>query len=190
MNHSKVISRRVCVRMSLPESGLIRSCARAHWRPGVDLSARGAVPWRVIVVQLVVVAGIITFFSLYLPHRTRVQAQRAVVDREQKINDFFRNTVKDDLDHEVSVPVDGEIVKRHPQVLTANLSPQDVESQLGAPGVSTTDFRGGEHLTWIGTANKLVASFDDGRLYCLTLENRATGHGVMVYQAPDAWHPY
>lgn len=152
--------------------------------------ASGGAPWRVIVVQLVLIAGVITFFSLYLPHRARVLARRAVADREQKINDLFGNAVKDDLDHEVSVPLNGEIEKRHPQVLTAVLSPQEVETQLGAPENSTTDFRGGEHLTWEGTAHKLVASFDKGRLYCLALEDRATGHGVMVYQTPEAWHPY
>lgn len=154
------------------------------------MNARGGVPWRVIVVQFVLVAGVVTFFSLYLPHRTRVLAERALADREQKINDVFRNAVKEDLDHEVSVPLNGKIEKRHPQILTAALSPQDVETQLGVPGNSTTDFRGGEHLTWVGTTHKLVAAFDKGRLYCLALEGRATGHGVMVCQTPETWRPY
>ncbi len=176
--------------MSPLDSGSTRSRAGVAGRRGIDLSARGAVPWRVIFVQLVLIAGVITFFSLYLPRRTRALAQREVAGREQKITEFFRSAVKDDSSLEVSVPVDGEVEKRHAQVLTVNLSPQDVQSQLGAAGVSTTDYRGGEHLTWIGTAHKLVASFDDGKLYCLTLEDRATGHGVMVYQTPEAWHPY
>ncbi len=177
-------------RISPRGSGSIRSSASTCGRRDTDWRDRGAVPWRVIVVQFLLIAGVITFFSFYLPHRTRAMAQRAVADREEKINEFFRNTVKEDLDHEVSVPVNGETEKRHPQVLTTILSPQDVQLQLGAAGVSTTDFRGGEHLTWVGTAHKLVASFNDGKLYCLTLEDRATGHGVMVYETPEAWHPY
>ncbi len=155
-----------------------------------NFSSGGGAPWRVIGVQLVFIVGLIVFFTLYLPHRARVLAQRAVINREQKINDFFHKSVVVDSTLQISVPIDGEVVTRHPQKLIGSLSPQGVESQLGAPTISTTDFRGGEHLTWMGTTHKLVASFTNGSLYCLTLEDRTTGHGVMVYQSPDSWHPY
>jgi hypothetical protein len=65
-----------------------------------------------------------------------------------------------------------------------------LETRLGVPDATTTDFRGGQHLLWLGTAHKLEASFDAGRLYSLALEDRATRRGVLVFQSPDLWHPY
>ena len=86
-------------------------------------------------------------------------------------------------------PLDGAIVKRHPQRLRSTFSPQEAESTLGVPDATTTDFGGGQHLTWLGTTHKLEASFNAGRLYCLALEDRATGHGVLVYDSPERGIP-
>ena len=46
-----------------------------------------------------------------------------------------------------------------------------------------TDFRGGQHLTWIGTRHKLAASFNKGRLYALTFTDLTTGHGMQVFES-------
>jgi hypothetical protein len=142
------------------------------------------------VTQILILTGIVAFYKLYLPLYTRDLAERAAAARERKINAFFQDAVVEDSAQEISVPLEGVIVKRHPQRLRAIFSPHEVESTLGAPNTTTTDFGGGQHLTWLGTAHKLTASFHLGRLYSLTLEDRATGHGAMVYESPQWWHPY
>jgi hypothetical protein len=150
----------------------------------------GRVPWRIILIQAAILAGLVAFFKVYLPHFERERAARAAAERERRIEAFFPKAVVEDTTHEVAVPLDGAIVKRHPQRLRATLSVEDVEAQLGAPDVSTTDFRGGQHLTWIGATHKILGSFNAGRLYCLTYEDRSSGHGVMVYDSIWSWHPY
>jgi hypothetical protein len=150
----------------------------------------GRFPWRIILIQVLVLTGLVAFFTLYLPYYHRQIAIREAATREAKITALFQNSVVQDTTQQIFVPLDGTIVKRYPQKLRLELSPQEVENSLGIPTRSTTDFRGGQHLTWIGTGHKLEASFNAGRLYCLTLEDRSTGHGVMVFASPTSWHPY
>jgi hypothetical protein len=154
------------------------------------VSFTGRAPWRVIVIQLLILVGLAVFFKFYLPHRARASAKQEAVTREQKLTTFFQDSVETDSTHEISVPLGGAIVKRHPQKLRLTFSPQQAESALGVPTSVTTDFRGGQHLIWTGTAHQLEASFDAGHLYCLGLEDRATGHGVLVYESFQLWHPY
>ena len=153
-------------------------------------SSSGRVPWRIIVVQALILIGLVGFFKLYLPRRARAMAASAAVTREQKIMTLFQQSVVEDTTHEIPVPVEGSIVKRHPQSLRVALSQQDVENALGVPDVATTDFRGGQHLKWLGTTHVLEASFDAGHLYCLNLQDRSTSHGVLVYESIWSWHPY
>ena len=150
----------------------------------------GGASWRLIVIQVLVLSGLLIFFKFYLPHRERNLAGTAVATREQKINSFFQDSVVEDSAREFSVPLDGAMVKRHPQKLRTTYSPDEVESTLGIPDTSMIDFRGGQHLTWIGTSHKLEAAFTAGRLYCLTMEDLATHHGVQVYDSDDLWRPY
>ena len=150
----------------------------------------GRAPWRFITIQAILLGGLLAFFTLFLPYYHRQSADREAGQREQRINALFENAVEQDTRQQISVPLDGAIVKRYPQKLRLALSPQEVENSLGIPARATTDFRGGQHLTWFGTSHKLEASFNAGRLYCLTLEDRLTGHGVMVYASPTSWHPY
>ncbi len=150
----------------------------------------GRVPWRVIIIQAALLAALGVFFKFYLPYHARHAVERETAAREARIQALFENAVEQDTRQQIDVPLNGEIVKRYPQRLRIALSPQEVEDSLGIPAKSTTDFRGGQHLTWFGTTHRLEASFDGGRLYCLTLEDRATGHGVMVFASPTSWHPY
>jgi hypothetical protein len=153
-------------------------------------SSLGRASWRTIVIQLLLLLGLVVFFKLYLPRHQRDLAARAAATREQKITTVFHDAVVEESTREISVPLAGAIVKRHPQRLRTRFSPQEAESTLGVPRAATVDFRGGQHLTWLGTAHKLEASFDAGRLYCLSFEECATGHGVLVYESADQWHPY
>ena len=159
-------------------------------KAGLRPSDYGRVPWRIVLIQLAVLVGLLTFFKFYLPHRERAQVIQAVADREQKMENFFQGAVVEDTTHEVSVPLNGAVEKRHPQRLRATPQLEEVEGLLGAPDQSTTDFRGGQHLTWIGSAHKLEAAFNAGRLYCLSYEDRKTGQGVMVFESIWSWHPY
>lgn len=143
-----------------------------------------------MVIQSLLLLGLVAFFKFYLPHRARQTAVRDVAAREQKINALFQDSVEQDSMQEISVPVDGAMEKRYPQKLRVPLSLQEAESALGIPDTNTTDFQGGQHLTWTGTAHKLEASFMAGRLYCLALEDRSTGHGAMVFQSYQSWRPY
>jgi len=150
----------------------------------------GRARWRIILIQLAIVLGLVVLFRWYFPHRAQEMAARAAATREEKINAFFQDSVLEESKREISVPLEGAIVKRHPWRLRRVFSPREATSTLGAPDATNLDFRGGQHLTWIGTDHKLEASFDAGRLYCLTLENRASGHGMIVYESLTSWHPY
>jgi hypothetical protein len=154
------------------------------------ISTSGRAPWRVILIQVVVLLGLVAFYKLYLPHRERELATERTTARERAIQALFRSAVIEDSIQEVQVPLDGELVKRHPQRLRDDFSQQDAEAQLGVPDSATTDFRGGQHLRWLGTTHQLEASFNAGHLYCLQLQDRTTGHGAMVFDSFVAWHPY
>jgi hypothetical protein len=153
-------------------------------------SSLGRAPWRVIAIQLAILLGLLVLYKVYIPYHQRDLARRTTADRERRIGALFQDSVVEDSTREIAVPLDGAIMQRHPQKLRTVFSPAEVESSLGVPDISTTDFAGGQHLTWLGTAHKLQASFVAGRLYCLSLEDRATGHGALVYRDPLQWHPY
>jgi len=150
----------------------------------------GRAPYRFMAIQLLLLCGLLVFYRFCLPHLMRNSAEQTAAARERKINTLFLSWVVEDATREVAVPLGGEIVKRHPWKLRVTLSPQEAETDLGIPTTSTTDFRGGQHLTWLGTGHKLTASFNAGRLYSLTWEDRATGHGEMVYESPTSWRPF
>ena len=90
---------------------------------------------------------------------------------------------------QIDVPLNGAIVKRHPQRLHRAVSSEEVEANLGAPDATATGFNGDQPLTWVGATHKLDAFFTSGRLYALSLENRASGHSVTVNEPMDLWGP-
>lgn len=151
----------------------------------------GRVHWRFIAIQAAILLVLVGFFKFYLPRETRRAEKRNTAVREQKILAFFQDSVEKDSTRELNkAPTEGAESPLYPERLRTTFSPQDAESALGVPNTMTTDFRGGEHLTWIGTAHRLEAAFNAGRLYCLTLQDRATGHGVLVYESYDQFHPF
>ena len=145
---------------------------------------------RIFLLQLLVVAAVVTGFRLYFRHQREETERQAPAVREKKIEAMFQAWVIEDPTRDVSVSIDAKIVQRHPQKLSAILSPAEVEAALGVPSASTTDFRGGQHLTWTGTTHELKASFNAGCLYCLDLKDRTTGHGAWVYDSYALWRPY
>ncbi len=143
----------------------------------------GSVRARVILVQVVIFAGLIAYFKILLPTIEKARAAAEVAKREEKITSFVQSVVVEAGVQEAEASAkDGEASARARRLrITPSVS--EVQQALGAPDQTMTDFRGGQHLTWIGTRHKLEVSFDKGRLYALMLSDLATGHGMTVYES-------
>jgi len=145
---------------------------------------------KVIVAQVVIVAGVVLWLRIYIPRLEKARASAAVVARERKIETFYQSMVVEDESREVAAPeakADGPV---HPLRLRSIAPVAEVEQALGVPDSQQRDFRGGLHLTWTGTHHTFEASFNSGRLYCLTITDRRTGHGAMVFESSLYWHPF
>ena len=154
------------------------------------ISDSGGMPKRVIVIQLVIIAGLFAFIKIYLPRMEKTKAAARLDERESRIKEFFKSVVVDASGRSVAPPSANGNMPSHPQTLRSTPSMQDVEQALGAPDTSSTDFRGGLHLTWTGTLHRLEGSFNRGRLYCLTLTNLRTGHGESVFESSASWQSF
>ena len=151
-------------------------------------SDRGAVSKRLMAIQLAILASLAAFYFLYLPYRTKSQAEAEAQQRELKIEALLESLVVEDTHSEVEVPgTDGKV---HPQRLNRTPPVDEVVQDLGLPDRRTADFRGGLHITWTGATHSLEASFDHGRLYCLRHEDLRTGHGALVFESSAAWRPF
>ena len=145
---------------------------------------------KLIVPGVLIVAGLIAWFEIYLPRAQRADAVAEASERERKIGNFFRWAVIEDTKREAPVSGNSGDQRVHPQRLRQMPSLREVNQTLGAPTTSTTDVRGGLHVTWTGTRHDLEASFNQGRLYCLKFQDRRTGHGTIVFESSSNWHPY
>ncbi|HEV2492262.1 MAG TPA: hypothetical protein VG204_04230 [Terriglobia bacterium] len=144
---------------------------------------------RIILVQLAIVAGLIAWYKIYVPRLERARAAAEAQERAQRIAAFVPAMVVEDTSREVEVPGSGG-EKRHPQKLRSTPTVEEVEHALGAPDGRVTDFAGGLHLTWMSDRQKLEASFNHDRLYCLRIEERSTGHGALVFESSWSWQPF
>jgi len=88
------------------------------------------------------------------------------------------------------VPTVDGVRRVRPQRLRITPAVGDVQQALGVPDQSMTDFRGGQHLTWLGTRHQLEAAFDKEHLYAVTLTDRQTGHGMTVYESSAHYRPF
>jgi hypothetical protein len=154
----------------------------------MKLSERGAVPKRLMAIQFAILASLVAFYFLYLPYRTKSEAKADAQEREQNIEALFQSLVVEDTHSEVEATEAGG--KVHPQRLNRLPAVGEFVQTLGLPDRRTTDFRGGLHITWTGTAHSLEAAFDGGRLYCLRREDLRTGHGALVFESSAAWRPF
>lgn len=154
-------------------------------------SNSGAVRTKVIIAQLVIFGGLIAWFKIYLPHLEKERKATEALERDRRIESFFRWAVVEDRSQTVDLPEEiGGDKRVHPQKLRKYPSLQETEQALGAPGGRTIDVGGGLHVTWSGNSHSLEASFDKGRLYCLKFEDRRTGHGSSVFESSSSWHPF
>jgi hypothetical protein len=141
---------------------------------------------RVILTQVGIVAGLILFYTLALPGIRKAREAAVTEDREQRIMAFV---------HSVAVEVGGAEENSgtgyaRPEHLRVTPQVGEVEQELGAPQQSLNEFLGGQHVTWIGTRHKLVASFTKGRLYAVTLTDLKTGHGMQVFESSAQWRTF
>jgi hypothetical protein len=154
------------------------------------LSGSGNSWRRVILIQLVIVAGLVGWLKIYLPRMQRAKAASEAAECERRIETLYQFLVVDDLNRQIEAPDASGEKHAHPQNLRSTPSVREVEQALGLPGMVTGDFRGGQHLTWTGTNHRLEASFSGGRLYCLRREDLRTGHGIMVFESSWHWRPF
>jgi len=154
------------------------------------LSGAGTAFAKVVVAQVAIVAGLVLWLKVCMPRVEKARAAAAVAAREQRIEAFYVSIAVEDTSREIPPQQAKFGSPTHPLRLRSQSPVDEVEQVLGAPGSQRRDFRGGVHLTWTGTRHTLEASFNDGRLYCLVLTDRQTGHGAMVFQSSVYFHPF
>jgi len=145
---------------------------------------------KVIVAQVVILAAVAVWLKVCIPRMEKARATAEVVLREKKIETFYQSIVVEDTSRKLAPQQEKLNGPAHPLRLGTSAPVDEVEQALGAPESQQRDFRGGMHLTWTGTRHTLEASFNDGRLYCLTITDRRTGHGAMVFESSLYWHPF
>jgi len=153
-------------------------------------SEHGAVSKRLMAIQFAILAGLAAFYFLYLPYRTKSQASEEAEERELKIEALYESLVVEDASRDVDLPGTGGRARVHPQKLNRLPAVDEVLQSLGVPDRRNTDFQGGLHMSWTGTAHSLEAAFAHGLLYCLRREDLRSGHGALVFESSAAWHPF
>ena len=150
----------------------------------------GSVRTRVILVQAAIVVGVIAWYKFFLPGIQKERAAAEAARREQKIEALVQSMLIEAAGRENDAPATPGSTRHRPQRLRFMPPVDEVEQELGAPDTSMTDFRGGQHLTWVGTRHSLELSFDKGRLYALTLTDRQSGHGMQVFESAVQWRAF
>ena len=150
----------------------------------------GSLRTRTIIIQVAIFAAVILWLTLALPKIQKERAAAELARREQKIESFVQSAVVEAGDEEIAVPTVEGVRRVRPQRLRITPAVGEVQQALGAPDRSMTDFRGGQHLIWIGTRHQLEASFAKGRLFAVTLTDRQTGHGMTVYESSAQYRPF
>ncbi len=145
---------------------------------------------RVILIQGLILVGVIAWFVIFLPRIEKERAAARVAERETKITAFLQSMLIEVGGPDDEPPAKGGGVPAHPQRLKTSASRDEVEGMLGAPDTTYTDFRGGQHLTWVGTRHRLEVVFDKGNLYALTYTDLQTGHGATVFESSAQWSPF
>ncbi|MCJ7504344.1 MAG: hypothetical protein MUP80_14980 [Acidobacteriia bacterium] len=150
----------------------------------------GSLRTRTIIIQVAIFAGVILWLTLALPKIQKERAAAELARGEQKIESFVQSAVVAAGGEEIAVSTVEGARRVRPQRLRITPAVGDVQQALGAPDRSMTDFRGGQHLTWLGTRHQLEASFAKGRLYAVTLTDLQTGHGITVYESSAQFRPF
>lgn len=141
---------------------------------------------RVILIQAAIFIGLVVYFKVALPRIEKSRAAARTAAREQAVQEFFQS---------VTAEVGGEATDAGAKVAIARRlihqpDVSEVQGRLGAPDQSMPDFAGAQHLTWIGKEHKLLASFNKGQLYALTISDLAGAHGERVYETSAQYQKF
>ena len=148
------------------------------------VSSNSGASWsRIILIQLIIVAGLGLYLLFYLPGAAKRRAAAQAAGRERRIQTFARTMLVPDPAREISASGPDDESLSHPEKLLQAEPVDQVQQALGAPTSENADVNGGQHLTWTGTRHQLQAAFNKGVLYNVTYSNIATGHGVSVYES-------
>ena len=153
-------------------------------------SSSGSAVTKAIIIQVVIVVCLAAWFGLVFPLLRRSGAASQAAKREVRIEELFHSMVIDDPRRAVQTPDATGESQTYAQRLRMFPSMDEVKQTVGAPDSFSGDFRGGVHLIWTGTAHRLEASFNHGRLYCLRREDLHTGHGELVFESSENWQAF
>ncbi|HEV2352338.1 MAG TPA: hypothetical protein VG028_21090 [Terriglobia bacterium] len=141
-----------------------------------------------IAIQLGIAALLVAWFTLGLPRLQREWAAEETAKKEGRIQSLIQSLVAEDPARDL--PAGSAAGYAHPQRLVSTPSEDEVKQALGPIDGLSGDFRGGVHLIWTGTNHKLEASFTQGRLYCLRVEDVHSGHGELVFESSMNWQAF
>ena len=143
---------------------------------------------KVILVQAVIILGLVAYFKVALPMLEKGRMTARISAREQAIGTFFQSVTTQVGSADAQDAGGSEAVGALQLRITPDAT--EVQRQLGAPDQSMTDFAGAQHLTWNGNVRKLVASFNKGQLYALTISDLAGEHGERVLQTSAQYQKF
>jgi hypothetical protein len=143
---------------------------------------------KAILIQAVIVAGVVACFRVALPRIEKARMAARIAGREQAIHAFLQSVT---AQVGISDAQEGGAGKAG-SALRLRITPDvaEVQRRLGAPDQSMTDFAGAQHLTWFGKGQKLLASFNRGQLYALTISDLAGEHGERVFQTSAQYQKF
>lgn len=143
---------------------------------------------KVILIQVAIIAGLVVYFKVALPRMEKARVAARIAEREQAIGTFLQSVTTEVGSEETAAG--GGTKARRARHLRVTREVDEVQRQLGVPDQSMTDFAGGQHLTWFGKERKLMASFNKGRLYALTVSDLAGEHGERVFESSAQWQRF
>ena len=132
--------------------------------------------------------GLAVCFKVALPRLEKDHAEARTAARERVIESFFESVTMEMPDG--AAEAGDRIGTRNARRLHRTPDVGAVQQELGAPNQSMTDFAGAQHLTWFGKEHKLIASFNKGRLYALTVSDLAGDHGERVFESSAQWQRF
>ncbi|HLY60141.1 MAG TPA: hypothetical protein VKV95_05200 [Terriglobia bacterium] len=143
---------------------------------------------RAVAIQLGIAGVLAAWFLVGMPRLKNEWAAEETAKKEGRIQNFIQSLVADDPAR--NLPAGSAEGYSHPQRLLNTPSEEEVKQTLGPADGFSGDFRGGVHLIWTGSNHKLEASFNNGRLYCLRVEDVHTGHGALVFESSLNWQVF
>jgi hypothetical protein len=143
---------------------------------------------KVILIQAAIIAGLVGYFKVALPRIEKARMAARITAREQAIHAYFQSVTTQVGTADAQDADAGKAGSALRLRITPDVT--EVQRQLGAPDQSMTDFAGAQHLTWFGKDRKLLASFNKGQLYALTISDLAGEHSERVFHTSAQYQKF